>query len=170
MQFKQKIAPCLWFDDQAEAAVAFYSSIFEGSRVLKVTRYGKAGFEQHQRPEGSVMAIAFELAGQEFTALNGGPIFKFNESISFQIYCANQAEVDRYWGALTEGGDPKSQQCGWLKDKYGLSWQVVPTRLLELTADAESDASQRATQAMMAMKKIDIAAIERAYEGTIDPR
>src|SRR5271155_2747797 len=117
----QKISSCLWFDHQAEEAAHFYMGIFKNSRITMVTRYGKAGFETHHRPEGSVMVVAFELEGQAFTALNGGPLFKFTEAISLQVNCANQDEIDYYWDKLSAGGDPKSQQCGWLKDKYGLS-------------------------------------------------
>ena len=165
MQFTQKISPCLWFDDQAEAAAGFYTAIFKNSRIVNVTRYGEAGHEIHGRPAGSVMVVAFEIEGQAFTALNGGPVFKFNEAISFQIYCETQEEVDYYWEKLSEGGDEKAKQCGWLKDKYGLSWQVVPTVLIEMLGDHDSDKSQRAMQAMLQMKKLDIAALKRAYDG-----
>jgi len=125
----QKINPCLWFNDEAEKAVEFYTSIFSNSRIVSISHYGEAGYEIHRRPAGSVMTVAFELDGQAFTALNGGPIFKFNEAISFQIMCETQKEVDYYWERLSEGGDENAQQCGWLKDKYGLSWQVVPNCL-----------------------------------------
>jgi predicted 3-demethylubiquinone-9 3-methyltransferase (glyoxalase superfamily) len=165
MQFSQKIAPCLWFDNQAEEAAAFYIGIFRNSKVVKVARYGKAGQEVHKRPPGSVMTVAFELDGQPFTALNGGPIFKFNEAISLQIYCDSQEEVDFYWNKLSAGGDPKAQQCGWVKDKYGLSWQVVPTALIDMVTDQDSEKSQRAFSAMLKMKKIDIAELKRAYAG-----
>jgi predicted 3-demethylubiquinone-9 3-methyltransferase (glyoxalase superfamily) len=158
----QRIAPFLWFDDQAEEAVAFYTSIFEDSRVTRTTRYGKEGARVAGRAEGSVMAIAFQLAGQDFTALNGGPHFRFTEAISLVVNCATQAEVDHYWDRLSEGGDEKAQQCGWLKDRYGVSWQVVPTRLDDLLADPDPERAGRAFQAMMPMKKIDLAAIERA--------
>ncbi|HET7110500.1 MAG TPA: VOC family protein, partial [Gemmatimonadales bacterium] len=121
------IAPCLWFDDQAEDAAAFYISIFPNSKIVSVARYGEAGKETHGRPPGSVMVVEFELNGQPFTALNGGPVFTFNEAVSFQLYCETQEELDRYWEKLGAGGDPKAQVCGWLKDKFGLSWQVVPT-------------------------------------------
>ncbi|HSE68580.1 MAG TPA: VOC family protein [Gemmatimonadales bacterium] len=165
MQITQRIAPCLWFDDQAEEAANFYTSIFKNSKIGEITRYGEAGRENHQRPPGSVMTVAFELDGQQFTALNGGPVFKFNEAVSFQIMCKNQKEVDYYWEKLTPGGDPSAQVCGWLKDKFGLSWQVVPSILPALVGDPHSEKSQRAMAAMMKMKKLDIAELERAYNG-----
>jgi predicted 3-demethylubiquinone-9 3-methyltransferase (glyoxalase superfamily) len=161
----RKIAPCLWFDSQGEDAAKFYVSIFKNSKITNTTRYGKAGKEIHGRPEGSVMTVGFELDGQPFTALNGGPAFKFNEAISFQVDCETQEEVDYYWQKLSQGGDEKAQQCGWLKDKYGVSWQIVPTRLEEMVADPNSEASQRAMNAMLQMKKLDIAQLERAYAG-----
>ncbi len=160
-----KISPCLWFDDQAEPAAAFYTALFPNSKIGTVSRYGEAGKEFHGRPIGSVMTVEFELAGQPFTALNGGPVFKFNEAISFQVSCESQQEVDHYWHALTAGGDPAAQQCGWLKDKFGVSWQIVPTALIALMRDADGGRSQRAMTAMMQMKKIDIAALERAAAG-----
>ncbi len=163
MQVTQKITPCLWFDDQAEGAVKFYTAIFRNSKLVNITRYGEAGHEVHGRPAGSVMTVAFELDGQPFTALNGGPIFKFNEAISFQINCETQEEVDYYWEKLSEGGDEKSQQCGWLKDKYGVSWQVIPGILPEMINNPDSENSQRAMKAMLQMKKIDIAELKRAY-------
>jgi len=165
MQVVQRITPCLWFDDQAEEAAAFYTAIFGNSRITRVARYGEAGREVHGRPVRSVMTVAFELDGQPFTALNGGPVFKFNEAISLQVMCETQAEVDHYWARLSQGGDEKAQQCGWLKDKYGVSWQVVPTVLIEMVGDPDSEKSQRAMMAMLRMKKIDIAALERAYAG-----
>jgi len=161
----QRIALCLWFDHQAEEAARFYTGIFKNSRIGKISRYGEAGREIHRRPPGSVMTVAFELNGQEFTALNGGPVFKFNEAISFQVYCQDQKEVDYYWEKLGEGGDEKAQQCGWLKDKYGVSWQIVPTALIDMVSDPMSAKSQRAMAAMLQMKKIDIAELERAYNG-----
>jgi predicted 3-demethylubiquinone-9 3-methyltransferase (glyoxalase superfamily) len=164
MQFSQKIAPCLWFDNQGEEAARFYVGIFRNSKIVDVARYGKAGQEQHQRPVGSVMTVAFELEGLPFTALNGGPIFKFNEAISFQIYVEDQKELDYYWDKLTPGGDPKSQVCGWLKDKFGVSWQVVPRKMVEWFTNVD-ERSQRAMTAMMKMAKLDIAALERAYHG-----
>jgi predicted 3-demethylubiquinone-9 3-methyltransferase (glyoxalase superfamily) len=165
MQVGQKITPCLWFDDQAEEAVTFYTSIFRNSKVLNVSRYGEAGHEIHGKPAGTVLTVAFELEGQAFTALNGGPVFKFNEAISFQVDCGTQEEVDHYWEKLSEGGDPKAQQCGWLKDKYGVSWQVVPRVLVEMMSDPDSEKSGRAMEAMFQMKKIDIAGLKRAYRG-----
>ena len=160
-----RITPCLWFDDQAEEAARYYASIFRNSRIGRITRYGKEGFEIHGRPEGSVMTVEFELDGQVFTALNGGPVFRFNEAVSFQVLCETQEEVDHYWERLSEGGDEAARQCGWLKDKYGLSWQVVPRALIAMTGDPASEKSQRAMRAMLRMKKIDLAELERAYEG-----
>jgi len=159
----QRIRPCLWFDDQAEEAARFYTSIFKNSKIVRVVRYGKAGQEIHRRPPGSVMTVEFELEGQTFTALNGGPVFKFNEAVSLQILCETQDEVDYYWKRLSEGGDEKAQQCGWLKDKYGLSWQVVPTVLPEMLQDHESPKARRAMDAMLQMKKLDIAKLKQAY-------
>jgi predicted 3-demethylubiquinone-9 3-methyltransferase (glyoxalase superfamily) len=160
-----KITPCLWFDNQAEEAARFYASIFKNSKIGKITRYGKEGFEIHGRPEGSVMTVEFEINGQAFIALNGGHIFKFNESVSFQVPCETQEEVDYYWEKLTPGGDEKAQQCGWLKDKYGLSWQVFPKVMSELVGDPYSEKSQRAMKAMLQMKKIDLEQLKRAYNG-----
>ena len=161
----QRITPCLWFDDQGEEAARFYTGIFPNSRITAITRYGSAGFEIHHRPTGSVMTVAFELDGHTFTALNGGPVFTFNEAISLQVNCATQEEIDYYWEKLGEGGDPKAQQCGWLKDRYGVSWQVIPSFMDELFADPESPGAQRAMAAMLEMKKLDIAALRRAYDG-----
>ena len=160
-----KLIPCLWFDTQAEEAARFYVSVFPDSKIGQITRYGKAGQEVHGRPEGSVLTVALELAGQTFTALNGGPIFKFNEAVSFQIMCETQAEVDHYWNKLSAGGDPAAQQCGWLKDRFGLSWQVVPTAMMRMLGDPDTVKSQRAMAAMMQMKKLDIAALQRAFDG-----
>jgi predicted 3-demethylubiquinone-9 3-methyltransferase (glyoxalase superfamily) len=165
MRFKQRIVPCLWFDSQAEEAAQYYVSIFKNSKIGRVSRYTKAGYEIHKRPEGSVMTVEFELDGQPFTALNGGPIFKFNEAISLQIYCDTQHEIDHYWDKLSKGGDPAAQQCGWLKDKYGLSWQVVPSMMDDLFEDHESPRAQRAMEAMLRMKKLDIRELERAVAG-----
>jgi predicted 3-demethylubiquinone-9 3-methyltransferase (glyoxalase superfamily) len=165
MHVIQRIAPCLWFDHQAEEAAKFYVSIFKNSKIIRVARYGKAGQEIHKRPVGSVMTVEFELDGQPFTALNGGPVFTFNEAVSLQVNCDNQEEVDYYWDKLSNGGDPRAQQCGWLKDKYGLSWQVVPTVLPEMLKDHESQKAQRAMEAMLRMKKIDIRELERAVAG-----
>jgi predicted 3-demethylubiquinone-9 3-methyltransferase (glyoxalase superfamily) len=161
----QKITPCLWFDDQAEEAAEFYTAIFRNSKVVKIARYGEAGHEVHGKPSGSVLTVAFELDGQAFTALNGGPIFKFNEAISLQVNCETQEEVDYYWNKLSAGGDDKAQQCGWLKDKYGLSWQVVPRALVELISDPDPQKSGRVMEAMLKMKKIDIDQLKRAYAG-----
>jgi predicted 3-demethylubiquinone-9 3-methyltransferase (glyoxalase superfamily) len=160
----QRISPCLWFDHQAEEAAAFYTGIFRG-RVLKVSRYGEAGSEVHGRPAGSVMTVAFEIEGQTFTALNGGPIFKFNEAVSFQVNCETQQEIDHYWERLSQGGDPNAQQCGWLKDRFGLSWQVVPAVLPRMLADPDAGKAGRVMNAMLKMKKIEIPALERAYAG-----
>jgi predicted 3-demethylubiquinone-9 3-methyltransferase (glyoxalase superfamily) len=159
----QRIAPFLWFDDQAEAAAKFYCAIFRNSKITAISRYGEAGREFHGKAPGTVMTVAFELDGQKFTALNGGPLFKFTEAISFQINCETQDEVDHFWQKLSEGGDEKAQQCGWLKDKYGLSWQVVPTVLIEMMNDSDYAKSQRVTAAMLQMKKLDIAGLKRAY-------
>ena len=161
----QKIIPFLWFDDQAEAAARFYTSIFKYSKLGRISRYGEAGQEAHHRPPGSVMVVEFELEGQRFAALNGGPVFKFTEAISFEISCDTQEEVDYYWEKLTAGGDPKAQQCGWLKDKFGLSWQVVPAALAELMSDPDPARAGRTMQAMLKMKKLDIAELERAAAG-----
>jgi predicted 3-demethylubiquinone-9 3-methyltransferase (glyoxalase superfamily) len=162
MRVTQRISACLWFDHQAEEAAAFYVSIFRSSRIVSIVRYGEAGREVHGRPPGSVMTVAFELDGQPFTALNGGPVFTFNEAVSLQVHCENQEEVDYYWERLSEGGDARAQQCGWLKDKYGLSWQVVPAVLPELLKNHESPEARRAMEAMLRMKKIDIAELESA--------
>lgn len=161
----RKITPCLWFDDQAEEAARFYTGIFKDSRITAITRYGTAGFETHHRPPGSVMAVAFELEGQSFTALNGGPLFQFTEAISFQVTCKTQDEIDYYWDRLTVGGDPAAQVCGWVKDRFGLSWQVIPDDVDELFADEKSPASQRAMEAMLTMKKIDIGELRKAFAG-----
>jgi len=160
----QGISPCLWFDDQAEEAATFYTGVFKNSRITGRSHYGEAGHEVHGRPAGSVMTVGFELDGQAFTALNGGPVFKFNEAISLQVICETQAEVDHFWSKLSEGGDPNAQQCGWLKDKFGVSWQVVPKTLIEIFNGPATEQSQRAMEAMLRMKKIDIATLERAYE------
>ena len=165
MAIVRRIAPCLWFDDQAEEAARFYTSVFSNSKIGTIARYGEAGHEFHGRPPGSVMTVSFELDGQPFTALNGGPVFKFNEAISFQVMCETQEEVDDYWEKLSAGGDEKAQQCGWLKDRFGVSWQVVPEVVTQLVSDPDSEKSQRAMQALLQMKKLDIAELERAYAG-----
>ena len=151
-----KITPCLWFDTQGEEAAKFYTSVFPNSRIVDVARYGAAG----PRPEGTVMTVDFELDGQQFVALNGGPEFNFNEAISFQVSCESQDEVDKYWSALSDGGE--EGPCGWLKDKFGVSWQIIPTALPRLIADPDPERSQRAMAAMLKMRKIDIAELERA--------
>jgi predicted 3-demethylubiquinone-9 3-methyltransferase (glyoxalase superfamily) len=162
--YMQKITPCLWFDSNAEEAVNFYNSIFKNSKIGKISRYGKEGYEIHGKPEGTVLTVEFELNGQTFTALNGGPAFKFNEAISFQVHCESQNEVDHYWEKLSQGGDEKAQQCGWLKDKYGVSWQIVPTVLGEMLQDKDPKKSGRVMNALLQMKKIDIRTLEKAYE------
>ena len=161
----QKINPCLWFDNNAEDAVQFYVSIFKNAKFGNVTRYGKEGYEIHKKKEGTVMTIDFEIEGQKFLALNGGPVFKFNEAISFQIYCDTQEEIDYYWEKLTEGGDKNAQVCGWLKDKFGVSWQVVPLVLIKMLQDKDSDKTERVMKAMLQMHKLDINALTKAYQG-----
>lgn len=165
MASKVRITPCLWFDNQAEEADRYYVAIFKNSKIKDVGRYGEAGKEIHGRPPGSVMIVEFELEGQTFTALNGGPLFRFNEAVSLQVRCKDQAEVDYYWEKLSAGGDPKAQQCGWLKDRYGLSWQIVPDVIPKLLGDRESAAGQRAMNEMMQQKKPDIAALQSAFDG-----
>ncbi|MGA7389166.1 MAG: VOC family protein [Pseudolabrys sp.] len=160
---RHKITPCLWFDTQAEEAAKFYCSIFEDSKIGKISRYTKAGQEIHHKPPGSVMVVEFEIEGQTFTALNGGPNFKFNEAVSLQVRCETQGEVDYFWDKLTKGG--QEGPCGWLKDKYGLSWQVVPAAIPKMMTDPDSEKSERVMNAFLKMKKLDIAAIERAYAG-----
>jgi predicted 3-demethylubiquinone-9 3-methyltransferase (glyoxalase superfamily) len=152
----QEITPCLWFDTEGEEAARFYTSVFPNSKILDVARYGSAG----PRPEGTVMTVNFELEGQEFVALNGGPEFTFNEAISFQVMCENQDEVDTFWSTLSEGGE--EGPCGWLKDRFGLSWQIVPTALPKLLGDPDREKSQRVMAAMLKMKKIEIDALEQA--------
>ena len=165
MPHLESISPCLWFDGQAEDAARFYTGIFPGSRITQIARYGEAGREIHGRQAGTVMTVAFELDGHKFTALNGGPQFKFNEAISLQVNCETQADVDYFWVRLSAGGDLKAQQCGWLKDKFGLSWQIVPTRMSELLADPDPRVGERLMTAVLQMKKIDVAALERAAAG-----
>ncbi|HEX3020450.1 MAG TPA: VOC family protein [Chitinispirillaceae bacterium] len=160
----QKIATNLWFDDQAEEAVKFYTSIFKNSSIGKMTRYGKAGYEYHGRPAGSVMTIEFQIEGQSFVVLNGGSVFKFTEAISFIISCESQQEVDYYWEKLSEDGDPQAQQCGWLKDRFGVSWQVIPNVLKEMISDPDPQKSQRVMNAMFPMKKIDIETLKQAWK------
>ncbi len=165
MQITQKITPCLWFDDQAEEAARLYTSIFPNSKVVAVTRYGEAGREVHGRPAGSVMTVEFVLDGHTFTALNGGPVFQFNEAVSFQVLCDTQGEIDDFWAKLSEGGDPKAQQCGWLKDRFGVSWQVVPRGMAEMLRDPGSKGAERAMTVLLRMKKIDIDELKRAHAG-----
>ncbi|WP_316822557.1 VOC family protein [Pedobacter gandavensis] len=159
----QRITTNLWFDKNAEEAVKFYTGIFKNSSIKGMTHYTKEGFEIHQMPEGTVMTIVFELDGREFLALNGGPMFKFNESISLVVNCADQGEIDYYWNSLIPGGDPASQVCGWLKDKYGLSWQIVPTLMSELLKDENTKKTGNVMAAVMQMKKIDISLLEKAF-------
>jgi len=161
----QKITPFLWFDNQAEDAANFYASIFRNSKIVTMTRYSEEAAGASGRPKGSVMTVAFKLEGQEFVALNGGPHFKFTEAISFVVNCKSQEEVDYYWEKLSAGGDEKAQQCGWLKDKYGVSWQIVPAVLGELLSDPDAEKSRRVMKALLQMKKIDLKALKRAYDG-----
>lgn len=165
MQRFHRITPCLWFDHEAEEAVNLYIAIFRNSKIVSVSRYSEAGREIHGKPPGTVMSIAFELDGHAFTALNGGPIFTFNEAVSLQVNCETQEEIDDYWEKLSAGGDPAAQQCGWLKDRFGLSWQIVPVALPRLLMDPDPARSQRTMQALLQMKKLDIAALERAHAG-----
>ena len=156
--------PCLWFDGQAEDAATFYTSIFDNSKIVATSRYTEAGQEVHKRAPGSVMTVDFVLDGHPFTALNGGPDFKFNEAISFQVHCESQEQIDFFWDKLGAGGDPDAQQCGWLKDRFGVSWQIVPTVLPRLLADPDRAKASRAMDAMLKMKKLDIHALRRAHE------
>ena len=159
----QKISPCLWFDTEAEDAAKFYCSVFKNSRIGKVSRYVNEGQEIHGKPAGSVMAVEFELDGQKFAALNGGPQFKFDEAISFQVNCKDQSEVDYFWDKLGAGGQEVA--CGWLKDKFGLSWQIVPGVLYDMLMDPDQDKVKPVTKAFLQMKKFDIAALKRAFDG-----
>ena len=161
----QRIVPCLWFDNQAEEAANFYVCIFKRSSISTISHYTEAGQEVHGRPPGSVMSVNFELDGQSVTALNGGPMFKFNEAVSLQVMCENQEEIDEYWEKLSDGGDPNAQQCGWLKDKFGVSWQVLPAMLSRLMMDTDPAQASRVMTAMLKMKKIDAAALDAAYRG-----
>ena len=158
----QKITPNLWFDKNAEEAVNFYTSVFPNSGIGAISHYGKEGFDVHGMPAGTVLTVEFYLEGHRFIALNGGPHFSFNEAVSFIVNCDTQHEIDAYWKKLSEGGDAKAQQCGWLKDKYGLSWQIVPTILPQLFSDADPQKSGRVMKALLQMKKLDIAALENA--------
>ena len=161
----QAISPCLWFDGQAEEAARFYVSVFKKGKLGMITRFPDVGQETHGREAGSVMTVDFTVNGLPFLALNGGPLFKFNEAVSLMILCDTQDEIDYYWEKLTAGGDPSAQQCGWLKDKYGVSWQVVPKPLMKMWKDSTSPATKRAFAAMMEMKKLDIAKLKAAYKG-----
>jgi predicted 3-demethylubiquinone-9 3-methyltransferase (glyoxalase superfamily) len=160
---QQKIAPFLWFDTQAEEAAKFYTSIFANSAIKRVSRYGKAGREVHGKEAGSVLTVEFEIEGQTFVGLNGGPQFKFNEAVSFQVSCETQDEIDYLWSRLSQDGE--EGQCGWLKDKYGVSWQIVPSALPQMMDDADSVKSERAMNALLKMKKLDLAALKRAHAG-----
>ena len=162
----QKITPCLWFDAQAEDAANFYTSVFDGGRIKQVSRYGKAGQDVHGKEPGSVMVVEFEIAGQTFTALNGGPQFRFSEAVSFQVMCESQEEIDRFWSKLSDGG--QQGQCGWLKDRYGLSWQIVPSVLPQMITNARGVELDRIIAAVMEMKKFDVAALRRAAAGEIE--
>lgn len=166
----QNITPCLWFDRQAEEAAKFYTSIFstragKNSAIGKISRYGKEGHEIHGMEAGTALTVEFELNGQKFVALNGGPVFRFNEAISFQVFCETQKDLDYYWEKLTEGGDPKAQQCGWLKDRYGVSWQIVPSVLSNMMSDPDRAKSDRVMKALLPMKKLNIDALHKAYNG-----
>lgn len=157
-----RIVPFLWFDSEAEEAAQLYVDVFPGSRIVHVSRYGEAGKEIHGRPPGSAMTVEFELSGQPMTALNGGPHYTFNEAVSLQVFCDSQEEIDHFWDRLGEGGDPSAQRCGWLKDRFGLSWQIVPRAMKELFG---GPGGQRAVAAMMKMRRLDIAELERASRG-----
>jgi predicted 3-demethylubiquinone-9 3-methyltransferase (glyoxalase superfamily) len=164
MAIVQKITPCLWFDNQAEEAAKFYVSIFKNSGIETVTRYGKEGFEKHGKPGGSVLTVTFRLEGQTVTALNGGPKFTLSPAFSLVVHCESQAEVDHFWEKLGEGGDPAWQACGWLKDKFGMSWQVVPEALFAMITDKDTVKSARVMKSVMQMKKLDMPALQRAYD------
>ena len=160
----QRISPCLWFNTEAEEAARFYTGIFKNSEIKTIARYSSAGFETHRKPAGSVMTVVFELEGQRFTALNGGPDFTFNEAISLEIHCETQDEIDYYWEKLGAGGDPAAQVCGWLKDRYGVSWQVIPANVHKLYEDSESPGAMATMEAMLKMKKLDMAALQEAHD------
>ena len=161
----QKITPCLWFDKQAEKAVNYYISIFKNSKIMKTTYYGKEGREIHKMPEGTVLTIEFQLDGQDFMALNGGPAFKFNEAVSLVVHCETQKEIDYYWDKLSKDGDERAQACGWLKDKFGLSWQIVPAILPEILTDPDHQKTERVMKALMQMKKLEIEGLKKAFVG-----
>lgn len=160
-----RIQPCLWFDDQAEQAAAFYCGIFPDSRLGAIARYTEAGREHHGKPPGSVMTVSFELLGQPMLALNGGPHFRFSEALSLMVLCETQDEIDHYWNALSQGGDLAAQQCGWLKDRFGLSWQIVPTLYQEIESSTDRAAVERYMAAIMGMKKLDITRLRQAFDG-----
>ena len=162
-RIRQKITSCLWFDDKAEEAAKFYTSIFKNSKIGKITRYDEEAAQASGRPLNSIMTIEFQLEGQEFLALNGGPIFKFTEAVSFIVNCETQEEVDHFWSKLSAGGE--ESRCGWIKDKFGLSWQVVPLVLVEMLADKDAAKAKRVTHAMLQMDKIDILTLKKAYDG-----
>jgi predicted 3-demethylubiquinone-9 3-methyltransferase (glyoxalase superfamily) len=159
----QKITPCLWFDSQAEEAVDFYTAVFKNSKIVAVSRYGEASAKVSGQPKGSVLTILFQLEGQEFLALNGGPVFHFTPAISLIVHCETQKEIDQIWNKLS--ADKASEQCGWLKDRYGVSWQIVPTVLQEMTQDKDAKKSDRMMAALINMKKLDLAALQKAFEG-----
>jgi predicted 3-demethylubiquinone-9 3-methyltransferase (glyoxalase superfamily) len=160
---KNEMAICLWFDDQAEQAAGFYTSIFSNSEIVRINKYGKEGFEFHQKPEGSVMEVEFRLYDMKFTALNGGPLFRFNESVSVMVYCETQEEIDHYWSKLTEGGE--ESMCGWLKDKYGVSWQIIPSLINDYLDDNNTERKSRVEKALFQMRKLIISDLKNAYEG-----
>ena len=162
----QRIQPCLWFDTQAEEAARFYVDIFPNAQIHAITHYSEVGIEQHGRPVGSVMTVSFSLDGQAMLGLNGGPMFRFNPAISLMVNCDSQAEIDHYWTRLGEGGDPAAQQCGWLADRYGVSWQITPRDGEAMTTSTNQVGAQRAMKAMMGMKKLDIAQLQAAFNGT----
>lgn len=163
----QRFTTCLWFDNQAEEAVVFYTSIFKNSGIGRRTFYTNEGFELHGKPAGSLCTIEFSMNGSQFLALNGGPLFKFNEAVSLVINCDSQEEVDYYWEKLSEGGDPESRVCGWLKDKYGLSWQIVPVEFMEMVSSGESEKVERVMKYMLRMKKLDMGILRKAFDGAL---
>ena len=158
----EKLTTCLWFDNNGEEAARFYTSIFKNSEITGITYYGHAGSKASGKPEGTVMTVTFQLDGQEFIALNGGPVFKLSEAVSFIVNCQTQEEIDYYWEKLSDGGDEKARQCGWLKDKFGLSWQIVPSVLGEMLQDKDAEKSERVMSALMKMKKLDIKTLQQA--------
>lgn len=166
----QKITPYLWFDSEAEEAATAYTSIFQDARITRVSRYGEAGAEVHGKPPGTAMSVEFQIEGQSFVALNGGPLFRFTPAISFLVSCETQEEVDHYWERLSSGSDPESQRCGWLTDRYGVTWQIVPAALPAMLTDPDPAKAGRVMEAMMPMKKLDIATLRRAYDGAESPR